>query len=384
MIYVKNISFVIITFIVLILTVVYPTISLAAAHSGLSTFATVIVPTMFPFFVGVALLQKSGLVRVIAALLSPLGKLLFGLNGYSMYAYLSAVISGCPTGAKVTAGLLSEKLITEREAEHISCFTVMAGPMFIFGTIAATLLMRPEYGLPLFIAHTSGALLCGIVLRFVFKSRSKHKHELKTAVDAFKIEIHQLNIARAIEESVLSSVKTLFLIGGIIIVFSVLTAILSHLGLLKLFSLPIQPLCALLNIDPSAAPALVTGAFEMTAGCVELASMNADLYTKLVGMTLIIGFSGFSIISQVRSVLTSANIGTKFLLLSKIIQCTLSVAMIKLLVDQAKTQAVFYSVSVPLELSNSPLLICLTLICTILIYILARRAFFSTKARRRF
>lgn len=263
--------------------------------------------------------------------MSPAGKLLFGVSGYSVYVFLSALISGSPSGARITAELYRDNLIGKSEAEHVSCFTVIAGPMFIFGTVAITLLKSPELGAPLFFVHILGAILCGIILRLFIKHERKpvsYLSGLKTAYSDMKKDFNVLNIASSIDYCIVSSIKTMLLIGGIVVVFSVLTESLNNIGVVNVLSKGLLPVCRFLGVSTKIAPAIIIGAFEMTIGCVNLAGMNVDMYSKVVGMTIILSFSGLSVFSQVKSILQSVDISSKKLVFTKILQTIISVVLI--------------------------------------------------------
>ena len=72
--------FVILTIILLMITImIYPAQSVNAAYNGLVVWATLVIPALFPFFVGSELLINLGVVRLIGIVLEPIMRPVFNV-----------------------------------------------------------------------------------------------------------------------------------------------------------------------------------------------------------------------------------------------------------------------------------------------------------------
>ncbi|GFR36528.1 hypothetical protein [Thermobrachium celere] len=94
---------------ILVLIVLYPSISLNSAKEGLNLFLYTVFPSLFPFFVINDLMISVGIAENIAFLFNkPLNKI-FKTSGYGAYAFIISIFSGYPAGAKVVRELIESK-----------------------------------------------------------------------------------------------------------------------------------------------------------------------------------------------------------------------------------------------------------------------------------
>lgn len=125
------------------------------------------------------------------------------------------------------------------------------------------------------LAHYIGNIVVGFLFRFHGKNSeemhlSRGQSPLKI-IDAFSA-MHQerLNDGRTfgklIGDAVRSSIETLLLIGGFIILFSVLNQLLSLLGILSLIAVSVSTCFALIGLSPELAYPFISGLFEITIG----------------------------------------------------------------------------------------------------------------------
>ena len=77
---------------------------------------------------------------------------------YAALALLLGTISGYPVGARITADLRKNKLISKNEAERLVAFTNNSGPIFIAGAVATGMLMDAKLGSILLTCHILGAV----------------------------------------------------------------------------------------------------------------------------------------------------------------------------------------------------------------------------------
>lgn len=275
----------------------------AVTLDGLKLWALSVAPSVFPYFVFTALLTSLGTAATLAAKTAPLTRRLFGCGGLAGYALFMSVLSGYPTGSKITAELYENKLITETEAKKMAGFCSTSGPLFIIGTIGG-LLGDKTAAFYILLSHLLSVFLTGIIFRGKTPLKSPTNFNTKTADNI-------------IYDAVYESVISLLVLGGIITVYYVITEMLFDAGLLNL---PMKLLTPLLG-TPEAAKALLTGIFECTKGIKLISNTGHPLAVPLIG--LMISFGGLSVITQSLIFLKKAKIKTALFFFSKILQAVI-------------------------------------------------------------
>lgn len=133
--------------------------------------------------------------------------------------------------------------------------------MFIFGAIAVGFFHDAALGMVLAIAHYGGNVLVGLSMRFYGVSETDERSRSKKGLqltDAFLL-LHEerlkdgRTLGKLLGDAVRSSIQTLLLIGGFIILFSVLNQMLSLLGVLSLVAFAVQQLFSLVGLPPELA-----------------------------------------------------------------------------------------------------------------------------------
>src|SRR5699024_4807685 len=110
-------------------------------------------------------------------------------------------------------------------------------------------------------------------------------------------------------DAVLSSIQTLLMIGGFIILFSVFTSLLQVIHFMELIQLMMTPLLNLFNIPLEIVPAFITGFFEITMGAEAVSKTTTiPLLWQLMLISFILGFNVFSIQAQVASLIAKTDI----------------------------------------------------------------------------
>ena len=99
------------------------------------------------------------------------------------------------------------------------------------------------------------------------------------------------------------------MIGGFIILFSVINKLLFHLHISSFFAKGIDVALKLFHLPVELSIPLFSGLFEMTIGS-QLVSVvqEATLMEQAIVVSLLLGFGGFSIHAQVASILAETDI----------------------------------------------------------------------------
>ena len=119
----------------IICLILFSNSNLQAAKNGLNLWATSVVPSLFPFFIGTELLYRTNFVNILGKLFTKFMRPVFNVPGESAIALILGNLSGYPVGAKLACNLLENKQCTKVEAERIISFTNNSGPLFIVGTV---------------------------------------------------------------------------------------------------------------------------------------------------------------------------------------------------------------------------------------------------------
>ncbi|MDR1705803.1 MAG: sporulation integral membrane protein YlbJ, partial [Clostridiales bacterium] len=219
--------------------ILFPRESLEAAKGGLTLWLNNVLPSLLPFAAGVNILTGLGVVRFIGALLEPVTRSVFRVPGSGGVAVAAGFMSGYPMGAKITAELRADGSLTAAQAQRLISFSNTSGPLFIIGAVGAGMFGDPLAGYLLYTAQILGALTVGLCFRF-YKSKeepprdTRKKKLLTHAFDEMSRARGVKGFGEVLGSSVMKAMETMLLVGGFIILFSVVTRIL---GELRVFSL---------------------------------------------------------------------------------------------------------------------------------------------------
>lgn len=313
----KTIAYAItITFIGLLI-IVSPKDSLSAAINGIKTWGTVVFPSLFPFFVVSEIMIGFGVVSFIGVLLEPFMRPLFRVPGVGGFVLAMGVASGFPAGAKFTARLRQEKQLTAIEAERLVSFTNSSNPLFMGGAIAVGFFHNAALAILIMASHYLGNLLVGFTMRFhglKNESVAKTKTPTISLKQAFE-EMHRKRLAdertlgKILGDAVHSAIQTLIMVGGFIILFSVLNNVLSVVNVTQVIAMIFGMFLSILTIPIELSGPLFSGLLEITNGSQLVSETNGvSLFHQMLIVSFILGFNGFSIQAQVANFLAEAQI----------------------------------------------------------------------------
>ncbi|MBB6443724.1 sporulation integral membrane protein YlbJ [Bacillus benzoevorans] len=308
--------------------IAFPQESVAASVRGLNMWLEIVFPSLLPFFIVSEMLIGFGVVRFIGVLLEPFMRPLFRVPGAGGFVWAMGMASGFPAGAKLTARLRQEGQLTKIEAERLASFTNSSNPLFIFGAVSVGFFENAKLGIMLAAAHYLGNITVGFIMRFygkdeIRKETNKKNISLRAALSALhktRIEDNR-PIGKLLGDAVMSSVQTLLMIGGFIILFSVLNQLLFLLHITPFFANTITFLFQLIRMPAELSIPFISGLFEITLGS-QLISEAKDtaLMQQAVLISLILGFSGLSVHAQVASILAQTDINFKPFFIARILQ----------------------------------------------------------------
>src|SRR5690554_637054 len=308
-----------------------------AALEGLKIWWEVVFPSLLPFFIIAEILMGLGVVHFMGALLEPLMRPLFRVPGVGAFAMAMGLASGYPIGAKITANLRRKKLCNKTEGERLVSFTNTADPLFMIGAVAVGFFHRVELGIIIAGAHYISSLITGLLLRFYkgneLPSEQKYTHKKTINRNLFIYAINELiearkndgrSIGELLGDSIKESINTLFMVGGFIILFSVITEILIVTGVINALSQVIGIIIQPFGLPNTLILPLVSGFFEITNGANLTSQSLAPLIHQIIIINSIIAWSGLSVHAQVATMINDTDISLKPYFFSRILQSILA------------------------------------------------------------
>ncbi|MCT1576383.1 sporulation integral membrane protein YlbJ [Oceanobacillus kimchii] len=297
--------------------IAFPDQALEAAIRGLNMWWEVVFPSLLPFFITAELLLAFGVVKFIGVLFEPIMRPLFNVPGAGSFGWIMGMASGYPTGAKITARLREENQLSKTEAERLVSFTNNSSPLFIFGAISAGFFHDLKLGLLLAVCHYTSNAIVGICMRFHgtrqerFRKQDTKRFSLKKAFQ----EMHRDRLkedkpfGEILGDAVINSIKTLVMVGGFIILFSVLIKLLFLIHVTPAVAVIFQSILQILHLPVDLSLPFISGLFEITLGANMISQVTTDtLLQKAVIVSFILGFNGLSIHAQVASILAKTDI----------------------------------------------------------------------------
>lgn len=220
----------------------------------------------------------------------PLNKL-FNISSSSIIFILS-ILSSMPSNSIYTKNLLDNKLINTTEANKILTFTYFPSISFMIGTVGYKMFNNIKIGILLLLSNYIYNILIGIYLR-----KDKINFTLEN-----KNSINKTSFFDMLTNTILNAFKTCAIILGNLIIFIIIINILNKY----------------LNINNTLL-SILSGLLELTTGSNMLSLLDININLKIALTSLIINFSGLSILFQSKSILNDYNINIKRILIIKLI-----------------------------------------------------------------
>lgn len=267
----------------------------SGAEEGLLLWFQVIFPTLFPFMLISSLMLEGGGLRIIAGLFGkPLGKV-FGTSQNGAFAVLCGFLCGYPMGAKVTADLIRSGRITKEEGGYLLSFCNNTSPVFIMNFIVWKTLGREDFLFPTLAILISVPIL----MSFLFRRQYLRGERRFSSPKGFPGTVHDRLNFSVFDRCMMNSFEGIVKVGGYIIFFSILIALLNRPG-----SNPVLTL-----ILPS---------LEITNGILMIRQtfpMPADSYPLILGLT---AFGGFCSLAQTQCMIEGTNLSVSFYFIQKL------------------------------------------------------------------
>lgn len=254
---------------------------------------SLILPSLFPFFVLSVLLNRLGLPGYLGRLLTPLASRVYGVTGAGASALLIGLTGGYPLGAAYIADMERSGAITTREGERLLAFCNNSGPAFIIGAVGAGAFGSGKAGLLLYLCHVLSAMLTGLFFR-----QKDYFREIPP------LQLDTVYISQALPEAVKQAMGALLNVCGFVMCFTVLVGLLDAGGA---FSLLCGRLSAVFGLELQFTHAALTGVLELGSAAGALRGLSPTPLNMALAAG-ILGWGGISVHFQTLAVLAGSKI----------------------------------------------------------------------------
>ena len=129
------------------------------------------------------------------------------------------------------------------------------------------------------------------------------------------------NLGKVLGQSIQNAVSTILLIGGYVVIFSVLVSILSNLHIFEQIGLLLLPFFKTLGFDTKLIEPLLCGILELTNGVNLIATVNIkNISQNVILSAFLLGFGGISVLLQVFSIISETDLSIKKYFIGKCMQ----------------------------------------------------------------
>ena len=313
----------IISIILLVFTiclVIFSSTNFQAAKSGLKLWANSVIPSLFPFFIATELLSKTNMPKLFGKLFHKLMKPLFNVSGEGSFALIMGVLSGYPIGAKIAVDFRKNNICSKEECERLISFTNNSGPLFIIGTVGISLFGSSSIGFLLLFTHILACITVGFLFRFWKKNKTTQIHFETSKYDNKLQPITISTLGESLSQAITSATSTILMIGGFVVIFSVIISICNTSGITNGIVLIFSPICDKLRIPHQISGALFTGILEITNGINLIANIKLkQISINIILTSFLLGIGGISILLQVLSIIYKSDLSIKPYIIGKIL-----------------------------------------------------------------
>lgn len=172
----------------------------------------------------------------------------------------------------------------------------------------------------LFITHILGSITVGIIFRFWKKNLATRQQYTVSKYDNKLQNITVSNLGEILGTSIQSAISTILMIGGFVVLFSVVISILNISGITSLVCILLEPICQFLGIPSQIIASVFTGLFEITNGINMISMIKLkNISLNIIVTAILLGFGGLSVLLQVFSIVSKSDLSIKPYVIGKIL-----------------------------------------------------------------
>lgn len=288
----------------LCLLLAFPSLSVKGAANGLLLWFDIVLPTLAPFIICTQMVVALGGAELLTRPFYPAVHALFRLSRPGTYVLLCGLLCGYPLGAKLCGEFFVRGEITRQEADYLLSICNHPSPMFLLGFVGA----RLDHALPpafLLACFYLPVIPVSLLSRRFYRPGHRYSSPAMTACS--------IPEKITMEEVLLSTAETMVIIGGYIMLFSILAVWIQQIPLLS-----------------PEFKAFLTGVAEITTGVNQLCTAMPPKAAALPVIATV-AFGGFSGIFQTKSVIKNAGLSIRHYSFWKIIHTICTCLIVTLL-----------------------------------------------------
>ena len=244
------------------------------------------------------------------------------------------IISGFPVGAKIVSNLYSNGACTKEEADRMLILSNNSGPLFVIGTVGYAFYGSSTIGVLLLVTHILASLSVGVIIglfsrmpkfsKVNFFCRTKSRAFYKDANSSSsnytikrRKDISISELGSILGSSITSAIKSILVIGGFVVIFSVIISMLNRTHLLNIIA---NCISTVIPINVNLISSFLTGIIEFTNGLSAIANVPfKNMSLKLALSAFVLGFGGISVTLQVLSIISNDKLSIKKYVLGRIL-----------------------------------------------------------------
>lgn len=280
----------------LVLLLLFPSVCVEGAKSGLLLWFNTIIPTLFPFILVTNIIRDFNGIPFLERIFAPLFSRLFKTGTGGSYAVVLGFLCGYPMGAKAVCDSLSCQRISRSQAAYLLSFVNNPSPVYMISYVALFTLESKSVMIPVIVI----AFLSSVITAFIYRHSV---FSITKPLEAMSLPSGPAVSDRNFFDScMMSAFELLVKVGGYMILFSTLSFCI----------------CSIPGIPPLAA-CMISGLLEQTTGLGLLKAQSFSLQLKTALAMGLICFGGLCITAQTYSVIHSQGLSIKPYIIFKFI-----------------------------------------------------------------
>lgn len=267
----------------------YPAQTVASVKNGFIIWYSVLLPSLFPFFVCTSMLYDLNFLSSDSKAVNFFARIT-GVPAQGIFIYIISCFSGAPTGSRLCGMMQKSGVLSDAQSDIIASICNMPSPVFVSGAVCVVMFNSPELAFPMIASIALSALIM-LIFCFIF---SKTKVQIPSQLKPQE----QKNTIAVFTDAVWQGILGMLKILGMLLFFSAIITVLEQTGVLSLAYYPISAVLSLLGIPEEASGAIAKGMLEMTLGCGSLAQVSMGKGVLAALATFCLTFGGICILGQ--------------------------------------------------------------------------------------
>lgn len=188
---------------------------------GINLWYTKMIPSLLPMMIVSGIIIRMNLHEGIVSIFYPVFRKIFHLSKAACYVFIFGFLCGFPMGAKTIEDLFKRNELSPKEAELLLMFCNNIGPAYFLGFVIP--LLHRKLVLPYIFGMYGIPLLYGLFLRYCVYKKMEPKFII------CKKTYNKEQLLDAIEDSVYTSVQSILMLGGYMILCNIINVLLIFL-----------------------------------------------------------------------------------------------------------------------------------------------------------